>query len=166
MLEGVCGGGIIRAPRILVISKEKTSTSGAVDALRKEGYTVFTANGTAEGMNRLRESRPDLIIMDDGLQAKGDEDAIRQIRRSSYLPILVLGRHHETVEALERGADAFLPRPPSLSELKARVKVLLRRSTSRNLRLKDSNRTVNGPGAAGPRSGKREPGGGQLSKKE
>jgi DNA-binding response OmpR family regulator len=128
------------------------------DALRKEGYTVFTASGTAEGLDRLKESRPDLIIMDDGLQADSDEDAIRQIRRCSYLPILVLGRHREVVEALERGADAFLPRPPSLSELKARVRVLLRRSTSRNLRLSDSNGSVHGPGAAenpARRSGRR-----------
>ncbi len=118
-------------PRILIISKAEKGASVAAAVLREEGYTVFTASGTAEGMNRLRESRPDLIIMDDGLQAKGDEDAIRQIRQGSYLPILVLGRHHETVEALERGADAFLPRPPSLNELKARVKVLLRRTTLR-----------------------------------
>ena len=131
----------------------------AADALRKEGYTVFTASGTAEGLNRLRESRPDLIIMDDGLQAKADEDAVRRIRRGSYLPILVLGRHQETVEALERGADAFLPRPPNLGELKARVRVLLRRSTSRNLRMNDSHGTAHGPGAAGQRPGGEAPGG-------
>ncbi len=159
MSAGVSGGGIIRAPRILIISKADKAASVAADSLREEGYTVLTASGTAEGLNRLRESRPDLIIMDDGLQAKGDEDAIRQIRRGSYLPILVLGRHHETVEALERGADAFLSRPPSLSELKARVRVLLRRSTSRNLQMNDSNGAAHGPGAADPRPGSRAPGG-------
>ncbi len=157
MLEGVCGGAIIRAPRILIISKTERGASRAADALREEGYTVFTAAGTTDGMDRLREDRPDLIIMDDGLQAKGDEDAIRQIRRGSYLPILVLGRRHETVEALERGADAFLSRPPHISEFKARVRVLLRRTTSRNLRLSDSSGTAGGSGAVGLRPVGRAP---------
>ena len=160
VLEGVCGGAIIRAPRILIISKVEKGAGLVADALREEGYTVFTVGGTAEGMDRLRENRPDLIIMDDGLQTKGDEDAIRQIRQGTYLPILVLGRRHETVEALERGADAFLSRPPHLGELKARVRVLLRRTTSRNLRLNDSNRTAGGPGAVGLRPVGRAPDGG------
>ncbi len=119
------------------------------DILRNEGYTVFTASGTTQGLVRLKESRPDLIIMDNGLQSNGDKDAMRQIRQISYLPVLVLGRHQETIEALERGADAFLSRPPNLIELKARVKALLRRSTSRNLRLDDRNGPVNGSGLSG-----------------
>ena len=55
------------------------------------------------------------------------EDPCLRIRQASYLPIIVLGNQGEAAEMLESGADAFMTKPPSLSELVARVRVLLRR---------------------------------------
>jgi DNA-binding response OmpR family regulator len=55
------------------------------------------------------------------------EDPYLRIRQASYLPIIVIGNEEEAAETLEFGADAYMTRPPSLSELVARVHVLLRR---------------------------------------
>jgi len=55
------------------------------------------------------------------------EDPYLRIRQASYLPIIVLGSQEEAAEMLELGADAYIPKPPSLSELVARVRALLRR---------------------------------------
>ena len=55
------------------------------------------------------------------------EDAYLRIRQATYVPIVVLGSQEETAEALEFGADAFMTKPPGLSELVARVKRLLQR---------------------------------------
>ena len=55
------------------------------------------------------------------------EDPYVQIRQASYLPIIVIGSQEEAVDMLELGADAYMTKPPSLSELVARVGSLLRR---------------------------------------
>jgi len=55
------------------------------------------------------------------------EDPCLRIRQASYLPIIVLGSDEQAAEMLELGADAYMTKPPSLSELVARVRALLRR---------------------------------------
>jgi len=55
------------------------------------------------------------------------EDACLRIRQASYLPLIVLGTKEEAAEVLELGADAYMTKPPSLRELVARVRTLLRR---------------------------------------
>ena len=65
------------------------------------------------------------------------EDPVLLIRQASLLPIIVLGSRQETVETLESGADAYMTKPPSLVELVARVRALLRRPTC-NLLVDDS----------------------------
>ena len=61
------------------------------------------------------------------------EEALLRIRQASYLPIIVLGSEEESVETLELGVDAYMTKPPSLSELVARVRALLRRKLRSNL---------------------------------
>ncbi len=56
----------------------------------------------------------------------GEEPYFR-IRQASYLPIIVVGSEEEAAEMLELGADAYITKPPNLSELVARVHSLLRR---------------------------------------
>ncbi len=58
-----------------------------------------------------------------------EENAYNHIREFSYLPIIVLGSQEEAAESLELGADVFMTKPPSLRELVARVRNLLKRKS-------------------------------------
>ena len=96
-------------------------------ALEGAGYEVIRAQDALEGLRKLYESYPDVIIIDRGLPEIFGEDACIRIRQASYLPIIVLGSYEDAAESLEIGADAFMTKPPSLRELVARVKNLLKR---------------------------------------
>jgi len=96
-------------------------------ALEGAGFEVISAQDALEGLRKLYESYPDVIIMDRGLPDVFGEDACIRIRQASYLPIIVLGNYEDVAESLEIGADAFMTKPPSLRELVARVRNLLKR---------------------------------------
>lgn len=119
---------IIKPTRILLIEKDETLASEATVALEKAGYKVDRAVDYPSGLKKLYEEYPDLIIVSNELPMANDEDPYLRIRQASYLPIIVLGsQKEEAAEMLELGADAYVTKPPSLNELVARVRVLLRR---------------------------------------
>ena len=95
--------------------------------LEEAGYTVVRTTDALDGLKKLYEAYPDLIIMDRELPMVNGEDPCLRIRQASYLPMIVLGSNEEAAEMLELGADAYMTRPPRLSELVARVRSLLRR---------------------------------------
>ena len=96
-------------------------------ALEGVGHTVVRAVDGIEGLKRLYEGYPDLIIVARELHMVNGEDVYLCLRQASYLPIIVVGEEEGAVEPLERGADAYMTRPPCLGELLARVQTLLRR---------------------------------------
>ena len=88
---------------------------------------VVRAVDALDGIKRLYEAYPDVVIAGSELMMTNGEEAYLRIRQVSYLPIIVIGSKEEAAEVLELGADAFVTRPPSLSELVARVNRLLQR---------------------------------------
>ena len=121
------GADIIKNDRILVIEKDEALAVEAAAALEEAGYKVVTAADARDGLKKLYEAYPDLIIVAMELPMVNGEDSYLRIRQACYLPIIVLGSEEETAEMLELGADAYMTKPPSLSELVARVRSLLRR---------------------------------------
>lgn len=95
--------------------------------MEEAGYKVVRTTDALDGLKKLYEAYPDLIIVARGLPMVNGEDPCLRIRQASYLPIIVLGNNEEPAEILELGADAYMAKPPSLSELVARVHALLRR---------------------------------------
>ncbi len=96
-------------------------------ALEGAGYQVMRAVGPLEGLDKLYQTYPDMIIMDSELAVVNGEDAYMRIRQASPLPMIVLGSPEEAAEMLELGVDAFMTKPPSIIELVARVRRLLQR---------------------------------------
>ena len=113
--------------RILIIEKDRVLAEKEAAALEKEGYKVEIAADALEGIKKLYESYPDLIIASRELPKVKGEDAYQRIRQASYLPLIVIGIKEESAEVLEFGADAYITRETDLRELVARVRSILRR---------------------------------------
>lgn len=118
--------------RILVIEDEPQMLLGLRDNLELEGYDVMTAADGEEGLSKAASFGPDLVILDVMLPKKNGFDVCRELRtRSQAMPIVMLtARSAETdkVLGLELGADDYVTKPFSITELLARVRAVLRRS--------------------------------------
>lgn len=121
--------------RILVIEDEPQMLLGLRDNLELEGYEVVTASDGDEGLQKAASVQPDLVILDVMLPRKNGFDVCRELRaRSNATPVVMLtARNQETdkVLGLELGADDYVTKPFSITELLARVRAVLRRSGSR-----------------------------------
>lgn len=118
--------------KILVIEDEPQMRLGLRDNLELEGYEVETAADGDEGLLKAGVFSPDLVILDVMLPKKNGFDVCRDLRaRSVATPIVMLtARSAETdkVLGLELGADDYVTKPFSITELLARVRAVLRRS--------------------------------------
>lgn len=118
--------------RILVIEDEPQMRLGLRDNLELEGYEVETAADGEEGLAKAASFSPDLVILDVMLPKRNGFDVCRELRaRSGGIPIVMLtARSAETdkVLGLELGADDYVTKPFSITELLARVRAVLRRA--------------------------------------
>ncbi len=113
--------------RILVIVKDDNLASQLVTALRTVGYYVWRARDGVEGLKKLRRASPDLVVIERELSPVNKQDPLSRIRQASYVPIIAVGKDNDPTDVLEFGADVYMLNPPSLMELTARVRALLRR---------------------------------------
>jgi DNA-binding response OmpR family regulator len=113
--------------RILVIEDEPQMLLGLRDNLELEGYEVVTAKAIS--------TAPDLVILDVTLPRKNGFEVCRELRaRANPTPVVMLtARSQETekVLGLELGADDYVTKPFSITELLARVRAVLRRAGGR-----------------------------------
>jgi len=123
--------------KILVVCPDLTMTDNLTFLLQHSGFQTVNVAGSMQALAEVNRSSPDLILMrENSRRLNGDELCIR-IRELSDAPIIVLGQEQEEtagVEFLEMGADAYLPTPLHYRELLARVRSLLRRTSSRNVK--------------------------------
>ena len=121
-------------PHILLIEDETALVELLRYNLEKEGFRITVAVDGEEGLAALAESRPDLLILDWMLPHVSGIEICRQIRRKPEtrdLPVIMLtarGEEADRVRGLEVGADDYVTKPFSPSELIARVRAVLRRT--------------------------------------
>jgi DNA-binding response OmpR family regulator len=132
--------------KILLVEDEEKLASALVKGLTHEGYAVDTIGDGKKALTRisLHRSDYDLIILDLMLPSMDGHEICKQVRAWNItIPILVLTARAETetkVELLLSGADDYLVKPFSFSELTARISALLRRpveSLPQSLKLGD-----------------------------
>lgn len=120
-----------RGARILVVDDEKEIVRALARNLEAHGYEVFTASSGEEALSELGQHRPDVVLLDLGLPGMSGLEVTRQIRAQSNLPIIVLSvkdAERDKVQALDLGADDYVPKPFGIDEVLARVRVALRHS--------------------------------------
>src|SRR6478672_147282 len=122
--------------RIVVIEDDPAILRGLATSLRAESYDVRTAANGGDGYRMVRESPPDLVILDLMLPEMDGYDICREMRRHGLAtPILMLtaqdGETHR-VRGFDAGADDYVTKPFSVRELLGRVRAILRRSEGRS----------------------------------
>ncbi len=116
---------------VLLIEDESSYAVAVEAALGQEGMAVSSVVDGRSGLARFRESRPDVVLLDLMLPGMPGLDVLRNIRRDSDVPVIVLSakdREADVVTALELGADDYLTKPYSLRELTARIRAAIRRN--------------------------------------
>lgn len=118
---------------ILLIEDEAHIRSFLRISLEAHGYTVLEARCAEDGLTLAGENQPQLVIVDLGLPDMDGQQVIERLREWSEVPILVLSvrdDENEKVRALDSGANDYVTKPAGISELMARVRVLLRNRES------------------------------------
>jgi DNA-binding response OmpR family regulator len=127
---------------ILIVEDDLPTRTFLADNLTADGYDLRVAGTLSDALRTLQYHRIGLAVVDLGLPDGSGLELLRKVREAGgtgaridpRLPLIVLsGRAGETdrVRAFERGADDFLPKPFSYSELRLRVAALLRRAGER-----------------------------------
>ncbi len=119
--------------RILVVDDDVELRSIVESELGGHNFETFGCGEGRRAMELIRSRPPDLVVLDLGLPDIGGLEVLRQIRATGSLPVIVLtgrGSECDRVVGLELGADDYVVKPFSPRELSARVKSVLRRSTT------------------------------------
>ena len=116
--------------RILLVEDDASIREITALGLRAAGFEVDTAADGADGLDRWRRDRPDLVLLDVMLPRLDGLEVLRAIRRESTTPVVMLTARADTIDVvvgLESGADDYVRKPFELPELVARVRAALRR---------------------------------------
>ncbi len=120
-------------PYILVVEDEDSLATLLQYNLDKEGYKVGLAGDGEEALMMLDEQQPDLLVLDWMLPKVSGVEVCRRVRaraESRNLPIIMLtarGEESDRIRGLDTGADDYIVKPFSMTELAARIRAVLRR---------------------------------------
>jgi two-component system KDP operon response regulator KdpE len=120
----------LSAGRILVVDDQPQMRRFMRSTLTSAGYEIEVAKTAEETLEKVREFRPDLVLLDINMPGMGGLAACREIRADTNTAVIMLtvrNSEADKVEALDAGADDFVTKPFSTPELLARIRATLRR---------------------------------------
>ena len=127
--------------KILVVDDESAISDIIKFNFEKEGYLIDTADNGKGAIELAAENDYDLILLDIMMPKLNGFEALREIRKSSDVPVIMLTAREDEVDkvlGLELGADDYVVKPFSMRELLARVKAVLRRFDGQEKKEKDT----------------------------
>ena len=116
---------------ILVVDDEPNIADLVELYLRRDGFRVLKAATGEEGVRAVGDHRPRLVVLDVGLPDIDGLEVCRRLRQTSSIPVIFLTARDTEIDrvlGLELGADDYVTKPFSPTELVARVKAVLRRT--------------------------------------
>lgn len=116
---------------VLVVEDETRIATLVADYLSAAGFNPIVAADGDEAVRQAWSEQPDLIVLDLGLPKRDGLDVIRDVRKQSEVPIIILtarGDETDRIVGLELGADDYVVKPFSPKELVARVRAIFRRT--------------------------------------
>ncbi len=119
------------ARKVLIIEDDRNTAALVALYLERDGFRPLTAENGEDGLALAIEHRPVLVILDLMLPRMDGWEVCRRLRRHSEVPVIMLtarGEEIDRVAGLTLGADDYVVKPFSPSELVARVKAVLRRA--------------------------------------
>jgi two-component system, OmpR family, alkaline phosphatase synthesis response regulator PhoP len=118
--------------RVLVVEDNANLAFGLTRSLESEGYEVEAAEDGLRGLEMARTTNPDLVVLDLMLPGMDGYTILKKLRAEGKdVPVLILtarGEEADKVFGFRLGADDYVTKPFSLSELLARVQAILRRA--------------------------------------
>jgi len=117
--------------RILIVDDEPRYVRLMEANLTSEGYQVFKAYNGHDAVEIVAEHKPDLVLLDILMPGMDGFAACQRIREFSTVPVIMVtakGEEKDRVRGLDLGADDYIVKPFSATELLARVRAVLRRS--------------------------------------
>ncbi len=115
---------------ILLVDDDIELAELLAEYLRRQMFTVSVAHDGISGLEMAQQNNPDLLLLDIMLPGKTGTEVLRELRKTSQLPVLMLTAMGDTTDriiGLELGADDYMPKPADPRELTARIRAILRR---------------------------------------
>ncbi|MFS3130588.1 response regulator transcription factor [Nocardioides sp. Bht2] len=116
---------------LLVIEDDDRIRSLVLRSLRERGHAVDSAATGMTGLNAALETRPDLVVLDLGLPDIDGTQVLAMIRAVSEVPVIIASARDDDpslVSALDAGADDYVVKPYTSTQLEARIRAVLRRT--------------------------------------
>jgi len=125
----------VKKDRILVVEDEPRIAHWVTSFFTRAGYEAESVQDGALGLKRILNDAPDLVILDRMLPGMDGMKVLRNVRKVSSVPIILLtalGKDEERIEGLRHGADDYQCKPFHPEELVARAEAVLRRVRNEN----------------------------------
>ena len=115
---------------VLVVEDDPAVAVPLKEGLERNGFTVDLVSYAAQVVPAVRESAPDLVLLDLGLPDGDGLEVLREIRKTSDVPVIIAtarGEETDRIVGLELGSDDYVVKPFSVRELAARIRAVGRR---------------------------------------
>lgn len=119
--------------KVLIVDDDSNICNLLRIYLEKEGFDTVTAQDGVQALSLFEQAQPDLILLDIMLPGLDGWQVLREIRKTSQCPIIMITAKDETFDkvlGLELGADDYIVKPFETKEVVARVRAVLRRTAT------------------------------------
>ena len=116
--------------QVLLVEDDPTIRTALSRSLAERGHAITSARSAVDGLRLAVEGQPDLVVLDLGLPDLDGREMLRMLRAVTAVPVIVAtarDQEAEIVAVLDAGADDYLTKPFSASQLDARIRAVLRR---------------------------------------